>query len=353
MLDFGVEIECLLPSVLSRAAVAAAVAEAGVPAYDAGYSHTFEATKWKVVSDRSIVGPGNGIELVSPPLNETGFEQIEKVSAVLLRLGATVNRSCGLHVHTEARTLSVTALKKLAALYIEHEPVIDQLLPNSRRGSANNYCKSISTANWNRLANATSVNDIAIAITGTTDRSARFVKLNYHSYWRHGTVEFRHHSGTVDAAKIIKWVVFCSKLVEAAAREAHEPIRLPANTPTEYSAYWQRGRRTKKIFDMLMRPEGATAEEIRAALGVRSRPNVRWHLNNAAGPAERNALTRVGRRNRHEVFRLSSVAQTAVAPRTAPTLESLYEKLGLSDEDKQFWAARASHLAQAGMEHNP
>lgn len=354
MLDFGVEIECLVPSVLNRVAVAAAISEAGIPCYDAGYSHAFEATRWKVVSDGSVTGPGNGMELVSPPLTEAGFEQIEKVSAVLLRLGATVNRSCGLHVHIGARNHSVASLKKLAAIYIEHEPVIDQLLPTSRRGSANNFCESITAANWGQLARATSVSDIAIAVTGMTDVNARRnVKLNYQSYWRHGTVEFRHHSGTVDAAKIIKWVVFCSKLVEAAVREAHEPFPMPANSPTQYSGYWQRGRRTRRIFQMLTRLEGATAEEIRLALGVRSRPNVRWHLNNANGPAERNALTRSGRRNRHEVFKLSPATAAAVAPRTPPTLEGLYEKLGLSDEDKAFWAARASHLAQAGLEHNP
>lgn len=356
MLDFGIEIECLLPYQWSRSAVAAKIVEAGVPCYDAGYSHAFEATKWKVVSDGSVTGGGNGMELVSPPLTEAGFEQIEKVSAVLLALGATVNRTCGLHVHIGARNHSVATLKKLAALYIEHEPVIDQLLPNSRRGSANNYCKS-PPANFRRLAEAGSVNDIISIINPSTtpsNRDGRFHKLNYHSYWRHGTVEFRHHSGTVDAAKIIKWVVFCSKLVEAAVREAGEPIAVPGNAPQQYSTYWQRGRRTRAIFNLLTRAEGATAEEIRVALGVRSRPNVRWHLNNAGGQAETRALTRAGRRNRHEVFKLGPVYTAAVAaPSVPPTLEGLYEKLGLSDEDKQFWAARAAHLSSARMEHNP
>lgn len=352
MLDFGIEIECLVP--VSRRVVATAIAAAGVPCYDAGYSHAFEATKWKVVSDSSISGSGEGMELVSPPLNETGFNQIETVSRILLGLGATVNRTCGLHVHIGARSHSVATLKKLAALYIEHEPVIDQLLPNSRRGSANNYCKSIRSADLHRLSAATSVNAISSAVQGDEPYSSRFVKLNYKSYWRHGTVEFRHHSGTVDAAKIIKWIVFCSKLVETAAKEADQPINVPGNAPSHYSTYWQRGRRTRAIFNLLTRPEGATAEEIRLALGVRSRPNVRWHLNNAGGQAETRALTRVGRRGRHEIFKLQHVFQpTAVAPTQPPTLEGLYEKLGLSDEDKQFWAARAAHLAGAALEHNP
>jgi len=286
MLDYGIEIEFIAPVGKTRTAVAALIEAAGVPCYDAGYSHAFERTKWKLVSDGSIQG-GNGMELVSPPLTEANFDQIEKVSAVLLQLGATVNRSCGLHVHVGARTHSVATLKKLAALYIENEPVIDQLLPASRRGSQNNYCQSVAArANLSQLAGAQSVNAIAAAVQQET----RYVKLNFQAFWRHGTVEFRHHSGTVEAAKIIKWIVFCSKLVEVAVREANEPIRTPVGS-TDYVGYWNSGKRTRTIFRLLTQPEGATAEEVRVALGVTNRPNIPWrvyriHSVTAGAPAQ-------------------------------------------------------------------
>jgi hypothetical protein len=34
----------------------------------------------------------------------------------------------------------------------------------------------------------------------------RYRKLNIHSYFRHQTLEVRHHSGTTDPAKITNWV---------------------------------------------------------------------------------------------------------------------------------------------------
>jgi Putative amidoligase enzyme len=36
------------------------------------------------------------------------------------------------------------------------------------------------------------------------------------AFWRHGTVEFRHHSGTVEADKIINWVSLTQHLLENA-----------------------------------------------------------------------------------------------------------------------------------------
>jgi hypothetical protein len=138
MLTYGIEIETILPPNVTMSDCAARIEAAGVHCYNAGYSHTTERTKWKVVSDGSLTG-GNGAELVSPILHETNFDQISKVCAALTAMGARSNRSCGLHVHIGGRHLSVAAMKKLAALYVENEDVIDGLLPPSRRGTGNRY----------------------------------------------------------------------------------------------------------------------------------------------------------------------------------------------------------------------
>lgn len=357
MTNFGVEIEFLVPNTVTMQAIAVAVQAAGVECVATGYNHA-TTRHWKVVTDGSLqAGPGRvGFELVSPVLTEADFHQIEKVSAVLLQLGAIVNRTCGLHVHIDARQHSVAALKKLAELYITHEPVIDRLLPTSRRASNNQFCRSVTQANVTALNQATDINAIARAV----HNGNRYSKLNYTAFWRHGTVEFRHHSGTVEAAKIIKWIVLCSKMVEVAVREAGQPITLQGGTVAPQasqglSGYWRSGRRTRMISYMLSRPEGATAEEIRVQLGVRSRPNVRWHFERCT-----DAYRVMGRRNGHEVFMfhnpgatlgdiLHSVTQAQPVAISAPaTLDGLCDKLGLSQEDKAFWAARAAMLASRG-----
>src|SRR6187397_2985807 len=111
--SFGVEIECLVPR-YTRAQVAAAITAEGVDCYDAGFTHQTSRT-WKVVSDGSVRGNG-AMELVSPPLRgEAGLGAISKVSAVLVRMGATVKSSCGLQVQVGGPrpAFPVAAMRKL------------------------------------------------------------------------------------------------------------------------------------------------------------------------------------------------------------------------------------------------
>jgi hypothetical protein len=42
----------------------------------------------------------------------------------------------------------------------------------------------------------------------------RYFKLNVAAYLRHGTIEFRQHSGTVDYQKMVNWIIFCIAFVE-------------------------------------------------------------------------------------------------------------------------------------------
>lgn len=341
MLDYGIEIEAILPPGVSYQQLAVIIEGAGVPCYYVSYSHTTERAKWKVVTDGSLsagVGGGSGVEVVSPPLTEAGFDQIEKVCRALASIGARVNRSCGLHVHIGARTLSVPTLKKLASLYIENEPVIDRLLPPSRRGNANNYCKSITGANVAALASASDLRGITNAIGG-----GRYVKLNFEAFWRHGTVEFRQHSGTIDAVKIIEWIKFCSKMVAAAAREASTPIPVPAGTTLAPSPYWRKGRQRRALFTLLSRPEGVTSEELQRFLQERfgsgaAKSNIRGHLARAGSP-----FRVIGRRNRCEVFQLQTTSVAAVTTEAA-TLESLCTKLAFDAAEKAFWEERFATL---------
>lgn len=345
-LDFGIEIECLVPGrvrdfpgyeLVRRVAtgLAQAIETAGVGCYFAGYNHQRPAT-WKIVTDSSISSTAGyiGLEIVSPPLNDATLAQVDTVCQVLIAAGAKVNRSCGLHVHIGARALTINTLKKLAYLYHDHEDAIDSVMPPSRRSGNNTYCAPLKGGtNFERLAEARFPQDIAYAIRS----GGRYVKLNYVAFGRHGTVEFRQHSGTVDPIKITKWVFFCSRLVELAQRTANEP-RFAANIDRALEAKLRRAQKSAKIYALANRSEGVTAIEMQAALSSRApcSPSI---------PLTRLGVSfrKIGRRGGHSVYK---IVQTATGP--APddvTLPKLLSKLQLAQDDIEFWNARATLLS--------
>lgn len=218
-LTFGVEIE--FKSGATRARIAEALNAAGI---DAGYTHATTAA-WKVVVDGSV---HNGHEVVSPILKGAdGLAQVEAVCRVLQGLGATVDRQCGLHVHVGARDLGLRTVKGVAARWMKYERAIDGVLPPSRRANNARYCQSNLVAPVAdliaKINRAESVREVAEV---TNPGQNRYRKLNLMSFWRHGTIEFRAHSGTVEGEKITSWV----KLVTGMVALAHNGVDLRAPT---------------------------------------------------------------------------------------------------------------------------
>lgn len=204
--NFGIEIEFILRNeagVNLYEKVATALTIAGVEARAEGYNHTTRR-HWKVIYDASVGGSGYaGIEVVSPILHgQKGLEEIEIVCGALEGIGAKVNKTCGLHVHHDARRLrgDDSKVQRVVEIYNRAEKVMDSMLPASRRGLASNsYCKS------NTVTDAT---------------RDRYAKVNLTSMYRHGTVEFRQHSGTIDCNKIKYWVLLTGLIFDRATTRA-------------------------------------------------------------------------------------------------------------------------------------
>lgn len=226
---FGVELEFLLPPGARHADAAEWIDAAGVPCVFEGYNHTLR-DRWKVVTDASLGNAVRGAEAVSPPLRgEAGFNQLRRVCDVLYAHRCKVSVRCGLHVHIGARGEEPEFFKNLIQLYASAEPTIDSFMSPSRRGSENLYCQAI-RFNPMLLMAAQTVDDVVAAAYQTNSRSEefrrrgtvamrnanRYRKLNLQSYWQHGTVEFRHHQGTVESTKVENWVRFCLKIASAA-----------------------------------------------------------------------------------------------------------------------------------------
>lgn len=204
-LKFGVEIE-IIEGNYTRAQIAQAIRAKGIEAYEEGYNHTTRSY-WKVITDSSC-----GYEVVSPVLyGEEGLHQLEKVCEALNEVGCNVDVRCGLHVHHDIGDLSLEQIKNIFRLYYKHAQAIEQILPKSRRVGARGYAKPLDE--WfmeNLVERAETISDLDSRI------SSRYWALNFTSYAKYGTIEFRQHSGTTEYDKIKNWVLLTHKMIERA-----------------------------------------------------------------------------------------------------------------------------------------
>lgn len=201
--QFGVEIEAYN---VTKEKLKKELIKLGISVEIESYNHTTK-THWKIITDSSIKG-ANGFELVSPILKgQQGLEQLEKVCKALKNCHAYINKSCGLHIHFDASKFKLKQFKNLVLNYADLENIIDAFLPNSRRANNNNYCKSI-ISHKSAIENASTITQLTDAIP------KRHNKINTKSYVKYKTIEFRHHSGTVEFDKISNWILFLHNLVE-------------------------------------------------------------------------------------------------------------------------------------------
>lgn len=212
---FGIELE--ITGITYETALRALRA-VGINVQSEGYNH---ATRphWKLVSDASVQG---GFEVVSPVLQgEAGIDEAMTVAAALDDAGAGVNRSCGFHVHFDASDLNAADVRSIVKRYAAHEAEIDAVMPPSRRGSNNTYCATVSRFLTPRFEQAGTIREMAAAQGG------RYYKVNLQSFQRHGTIEFRQHSGTVNANKIANWVRFLGEFIDACKAAAAPAPTVP------------------------------------------------------------------------------------------------------------------------------
>lgn len=332
---FGVEIECFLPEGMTQQAAAQAITHRlGQPCMVESYNHN-RRHHWKITTDGSLGDYARGMELVSPPLlGQGGIELVGKACEALADLGATINKKCGFHVHVGiGPAQAVEIARNLVKLYAAYEqPVIDALMPVSRRGSENNYCKSLRSANLTSLARATTVQQVEQSV-GMIDR---FRKINFASaFSRHGTFEFRQHSGTLESNKARKWVVICLRMVHAAANGKVPMAAVAAATQPSHNRA-RHGSKSWQIGQMLMRPEGVTGPEICAALG--------WPSVSIPQQAEICGLQvrteRMGRTVRYFAVGIEAAAQ----PGTPLNVDGFCALIETTDEEKEYITRRIQDL---------
>ncbi|GEM_PF-4632981 len=165
-----------------------------------------DSEKWILGYDSSIITKAGyyGYELRTPILHhtESDYQLLSKVlGLVKVHLKGEVNQSCGTHIHfgnfarcsdryhliMEQESYSskyMETFKNMSLCYgVLEQAVFDRLVDRSRRRDNNEYCESCKE--W---------------------KEERHRKMNLECYEGNGTLENRHHHGTLDIDDIWHWM---------------------------------------------------------------------------------------------------------------------------------------------------
>ena len=116
--------------------------------------------------------------------------ELKKLCTLLSDIDAQVNNSCGFHVHIDARKMIPEDRTKAARRLSNALPVLNQLVPKSRR--SNSYCK-----------------------LGVSKRNGcRYFAVNMTALRKYQTIEVRLHSGTTDFLKIYNWIELLNLIIK-------------------------------------------------------------------------------------------------------------------------------------------
>ncbi|MBW1737938.1 MAG: amidoligase family protein [Deltaproteobacteria bacterium] len=201
----------------------------------------------------SSVRPSRQELVVGPIAGDAILEYIPQLLTLFKAQEVTVNDTCSLHVHVDARDLYAWDIRSFLLLYGQWERDFNRLFPVRRIYNPNSnhggYAKPLSEqmrVAISRLEQATTARAIKsllafgtygmltlsplnsrsfIRAKGTRYIGARYYGCNIHSYLSRGTIEFRQHEGAIDEEGLL-WPLFCATYVDLTARiKAYDKLK--------------------------------------------------------------------------------------------------------------------------------
>ena len=178
---------------------------------------------------------GNGREFVTIPMaHDKLFQVIDELCEFLKKKNCQINKSCGFHCHLDMKKENYHNVRKTFLVFSIFEDVLFNMLPESRRTSR--YCLPLKK-DYRQFFNTKGRNEqrkfenywfetnnkdtIEHKKKHKWDES-RYVSINYHSLFFHGTLENRQHSGTLSATKMKNWILINQILTDYAI---HTPMK--------------------------------------------------------------------------------------------------------------------------------
>ena len=219
--NFGVEIE--MQGLSRRTAAGIVAGYFGTAALFAGGTYKEWMVNdgngriWKIMNDSSIrVENGEAIELVTPICKYDDIEMIQELVRLLRAGGATVNSSCGIHIHIDASNHTARSIRNIANIMASKEDLIFKALQvDSYR--AQRYCMKFENSFIDEINNKKpkTLEEVKNLWYNGVDGSSqhyhysRYRALNLHSTWYRGTIEFRFLNSTTHAGKVKAYIQFC------------------------------------------------------------------------------------------------------------------------------------------------
>jgi hypothetical protein len=233
---FGVEVEM---TGITRKKAAAIVAEVlgettsypDATCYDTRAIIDQADRKWKVMRDSSITPVINDgttgsldeyrVEFVTPPLNYSDIELLQRIIRKLREGGAKAHHSCGIHIHVDGANHNPKSLRRLINFMTSRQDLIYEALEigdresrwchklNSDLLAAMKKDKDITRERAEEIWYSRANDDYCGGIDHEHYNTTRYHGVNLHSYFSKGTVEFRLFNSTLHAGKIKAYIQFC------------------------------------------------------------------------------------------------------------------------------------------------
>lgn len=264
---YGVEIEM---TGISRRSAARVIAEyfGTTSSHVGGCYDTYTATSrdgrtWKAMADSSIRATGGRdtqTEVVTPILRYEDMDDLQNIVRALRTAGATVNDSCGIHVHVGAEKQTAYTLTCLCNLFLKRQALINDALDNWDRSR---WCKQLCPALVDAMRKAPkdtqtladiwygSLNDGGDSYRSAHYNQTRYHGINLHAYYTKGTVEYRLFNSTLHAGKIKAYVQFCLALSTYALRQGEEMPNGDCNARFQSSAHMTPDQKYRAMMNFL------------------------------------------------------------------------------------------------------
>ena len=241
----------------------------------------------KVVLDQT---PTVDAEIVTPVYAncQVAREHLITICDALAHLGARVNSKCGLHVHIGNAPLndnvtpsqftgtSIAHSERTGRYHTDHADTFDAVIVKdimvryTRMQTSRNGINAMLPASRhnNRMCSALDLNRLEAANNLSELKSAtygKFSSINLQT-WSNGTIEFRQHSGTIEADKIWAWVQFLLNLVDHTTQNrvtdgSRTIVRDTPETP------FRNGARIGVTYTMMRVAGGASTRDIMDCTG--------------------------------------------------------------------------------------
>jgi len=222
--------------------------------------------RWNVEDDASLEDAEGGFEIQTPILkyNKNSIEALRKVCRVLKQYSAYVNSSCGLHVHIASDKLSDKDKYNIVKRYARFEKTLDLFMTENRRTDDNSCAGSVmdiigdakesfyygdeeeywdsATSSFKRQKIKDKEELLHKSVVAGIEND-KYLKVHGSS---HGTLEFRHHHGTVDEDEIAMWVTFLHAFINASIVKYKGRDSLWRGIPKDVKKYYLK---KKKFYD--------------------------------------------------------------------------------------------------------